>query len=211
MLCAPPNPLHIVTFFRLKIATLLSNLDKVIYLDADIVANSDLRKLWQISIGAFCMGACKESSYKHNSERLGLATDSPYINAGVLVLNLKKMREKNIESLFWDCLEKKSNILELVDQDVINLCLIEDREGIMQIQKNWNTQVRTDTPIPIEYIPIVENPYIIHYVNPDKPWNSKSKQLYKEKYLEYQEYVENLIPEFETKKILKIFRDFIMK
>jgi lipopolysaccharide biosynthesis glycosyltransferase len=83
-------------------------------------------------------------THEQNSKRLNLPKSSPYINSGVLVLNLKKMREKNIENKFFNFVEKNNFAIRNVDQDVINLVLHKENERIMLIRQNWNTEVRSD-------------------------------------------------------------------
>lgn len=181
----PGSHFSLVNYYRLKIASLLPHLDKVIYLDSDIIANRDLRELWEISLEGYYVGACKAMTYESNSERLGLSTGAPYINSGVLVLNLKKIRKNRIEDKFFDCIKKNPKVIRNVDQDIINLVLLEASDGIKQLRQNWNTEIRTDIPFEKVYLPIISEPYIIHFITGDKPWNPDSKQLYKEKYWEY--------------------------
>jgi lipopolysaccharide biosynthesis glycosyltransferase/glycosyltransferase involved in cell wall biosynthesis len=190
--CYLPPGAHfsLANYYRLKVASLLPHLDKVIYLDSDIIANRDLRELWEISLEDYSVGACKAMTYESNSERLGLSTRAPYINSGVLVLNLKKIRKNKIEDKFFNCIKENPERMQNVDQDVINLVLLEASDGIKQLQQNWNTEYRTDQPFKKEYLPILNEPYIIHFVTGDKPWNPDSKQLHKEKYWEYRKYIE---------------------
>lgn len=181
----PVSHFSLANYYRLKVASLLPHLDKVIYLDSDIIANRDLNELWDISLEDYYVGACKAMTYESNSERLGLSKGAPYINSGVLVLNLKKIRKNKVEDKFFDIIKKEPEIMQNADQDVINLVLLEASDGIKQLQQNWNTEVRTDMPFTKEYLPIVYEPYLIHFITGDKPWNPDSKQLYKEKYWEY--------------------------
>ena len=186
----PGSHFSLANYYRLKIASLLQHLDKVIYLDSDIIANRDLRELWEIPLDDYYVGACEAMTHERSCKRLGLPTLAPYINSGVLVLNLKKIRQNKIEGKFFDCIKEKPEIMENVDQDVINLVLLEASDGIKQLRQNWNTEVRTDMPFTKEYLPIVNEPYITHFVSREKPWHPNSKQLYKEKYWVYHKYVE---------------------
>lgn len=188
----PPNShFRLSNYFRLKIPSLLSSLEKVIYLDSDVIVNKDLRELWDISFDEHYVLGCKSMTYKKNCERLNLQKDAPYINSGVLVLNLEKMRISGIEEKFFQCISENPTIMQNVDQDVINLVLLKLKNGIKQIVQNWNTEVRTDIPFEEEYLGIIRNPFIIHFITNDKPWNEDTKQLYKEKYLKYAKLVSN--------------------
>lgn len=190
--CYVPSNTHfsVATYFRLVIPSSLPNQKRVIYLDSDVIVNRDLADLWAVSLGNSYIGACNVLRYKENWKRLKFSCGRPYINAGVMVLNIKKMRDDGIEDKFFELIEKYPGKLENVDQDVINLVIGGINGGIKLLKQNWNTEIRSDVNYNKEYIKIVEDPYIIHYVANEKPWNSESKQLYKEKYWEYNNYLQ---------------------
>ncbi|MBN1474640.1 MAG: class I SAM-dependent methyltransferase [Syntrophaceae bacterium] len=181
----PDAHFNINTYFRLRIASLLPSVNKIIYLDADIIANHDLKELWDISFDNAYIIACKASTYKSNSKRLGLTTAMLYINTGVMVLNLKKIRDDSLEKSFFKCIKQKKEILKYADQDVINLVLSEIKESIKHIQQNWNVEDAACLSYEEDYLPILHSPYIIHFITGEKPWQSNSKQLYKYKYWQY--------------------------
>lgn len=187
----PRSHFSLANYYRLKVASLLPHVDKVIYLDSDIVVNRDLKELWEIQLDDYYVGACEAMTHERSCKRLGLPMQAPYINSGVLVLNLKKMRQNKIENKFFDCIKETPQILLNVDQDVINLVLLAARDGIKQLPQNWNAEDRTDLPYKKEYLPVHNDPYIIHFVTGEKPWHPNSKQLYKEKYWEYHKYIKS--------------------
>ena len=87
-----------IVYLRLQIPTLLQNLDKVLFLDCDLIVNGSLKTLYDTDISTFLVGAIKDYGIpqfapKH-LEKLGLQT---YFNAGVLLMNLTKFREELIE------------------------------------------------------------------------------------------------------------------
>jgi len=213
--CYLPDNAHfnIVAYFRLKIPSLMPDVDKIIYLDADIIAIRDLKALWDISFDDFHIVGCKSMTHRRNCERLGLPPGTPYINSGVMVLNLWKMRENKIEEKYFEyIMNHDTSVLNNPDQDIINLILVGVDRGIKQTRQNWNTEVRTDIQFEEEYLPIVHNPFIIHFITADKPWNTNSKQLYREKYLQYRHISQkSLFPKIERLSqsiIQKIFRKF---
>jgi lipopolysaccharide biosynthesis glycosyltransferase len=187
----PPNShFSIANYFRLKVSTLLSNLNKVIYLDSDIIVNRNLKELWDIPFDGSYILACKSMTYERNCLRLKLPEGTPYINSGVIVFDLEKIRRDKIEDKFFDCIMENPEIMQNVDQDVINIVLFKFKNGIKQLKQNWNVEVRTDELFKKEYIQFVNNPYIIHYLTKDKPWNPGSKQIYKNIFLKFYKVVE---------------------
>jgi len=181
----PNAHFSVTTYFKLRISSLLPTIDKIVYLDSDTVVIRDLRELWDISFDDSCIIACKTIAHKSQCERLGLPIGAPCINAGVMVLDLKKMRDNSLEDLFFQCIKQNHEKLKYADQDVINLVLIEKEEAIKQIQQNWNAEDATCISYEEDYLPIIHNPYIIHFITGEKPWRPGSRQLFKEKYWQY--------------------------
>lgn len=85
-----------VSYYRYIIPELYPQLDKALYLDGDLVVNGSLEKLWDTDITDYlCAGVhdlwIENINYK---PQIGFSSDELYINAGVLLLNIPKMREK---------------------------------------------------------------------------------------------------------------------
>ena len=90
-----------VSYYRYIIPELYPQLDKALYLDGDLVVNGSLEKLWDTDITDYlCAGVhdlwIENINYK---PQIGFSSDELYINAGVLLLNIPKMREEKILSL----------------------------------------------------------------------------------------------------------------
>lgn len=175
----------LANYFRLHLSSLIPDIDKVIYLDSDVLVLKDIKHLWNVNIADYYLGGCKSMVSERNCSRLGFPVDLPYINSGVMLLNLVKIRNNNLEKLFTECVNKNYERLKNVDQDVINITLLNKNDGIFQLKQNWNTEFRTDLEVFKEYFDIIYNPYIIHFITNDKPWIKGSKQKNKDLYKEY--------------------------
>ena len=177
------------TFYRLMIPELLS-IDRCIYLDSDLIVLDDLSSFYhQIEDSKMILGVkaatyyWPESSRRKKAEYLKIEKLDTYINAGVLVLNLKLMRQMNI-------IEKFSQLqgCDFVgqDQDIINCACY----GYIQIASpkfNSMTKYRNDRISSYDSVllPCISKcytreewkdaciaPVIIHYADFEKPWNS---------------------------------------
>lgn len=84
--------------------------EKILYLDADIMINGDISELFDIDVSEYEYAAVKE---KYGS----LFLFSDYINAGVLLFNLKKIKETGLLEKARDLIRKKKLIF--ADQDAI--------------------------------------------------------------------------------------------
>ena len=102
----------IATYYRLFIASLFPQYDKIIYLDCDLVVLGDISKLYETPLGENILGACPEEYVQNTAEfrryaevALGVNPDR-YVNAGVLVINLTEYRKMRIEEQFVELITK---------------------------------------------------------------------------------------------------------
>ena len=87
------------TMFRIMLPELLPELKKIIYLDADILVNRDIKELWETDISHYCMAAVPDTWLQHleNPPIPVLrkeVEEKRYVNAGVLYINLERVRNK---------------------------------------------------------------------------------------------------------------------
>lgn len=136
-----------------------------------------------------------------HSERLNLPPNFGYFNSGVLLLNLDKMREENIEQKCLDLLNSEDRmLLKYPNQDALNLVL---NGKFFRLPKTWNIYEFTSGMSSF----VKGNkklPKIIHFSNKNKPWNfenSKTSRIsqkipYSEQYFKYLAYTpwENTTP-----------------
>ncbi len=161
--------LSIATYYRLKIASLLLNIDKVLYLDCDIVVNDDISKLYQINIDNYVLAGVEDICAKFNG----------YINAGVIIFNLKKMREDGIEECLLSWTRENAANIGCGDQDIINFAC---KDNILVINdKSWNVQSSEFYKRSV----YTKNPKLIHYIGKYKPWLKYSLCYYKDFYIKY--------------------------
>lgn len=155
----------IVTYYRLFIASLFPQYDKILYLDCDLVVLGDISELYHIPIGNNILGAAPEQFVQNTPEfrtyakrALGVNPDG-YVNAGVLVINLEEFRENKIEEQFVKLITQYDFDLLDPDQAYLNyLC----RDKIYILPNGWNKE-------PME-LPCEGKKNIVHYALYKKPW-----------------------------------------
>ncbi len=158
--------LTVETYFRLKMASFFSELDKILYLDSDVVVSGDISELWNMNIdGAYL--ACVPNLYSNRykkifSEYVQFDETFQYYNAGVMLVNLAKWREDSIESAFFEYIQNYGDTLLYADQDVLN-CVI--NRNIIYLEDIWNAQF-------LGYNTIPDNAKVIHFISGSKPWNT---------------------------------------
>lgn len=113
--------LNTSTYYRLKMASILpDSVEKVLYLDCDTLIRGDLSELWSVDIEESLLAGVTDTTGKQARSSIGLSTESHYVNAGVLLVNLKRWREENIEQRMFDYLVSQKYNVEFNDQGVIN-------------------------------------------------------------------------------------------
>lgn len=154
-------------YFRLFLPEMFPEYDKGIYIDSDIVVPGDISELYNIDISDNYIGACPDHSvvevpqiayYMEN----GIGIDKyHYINSGVLLMNLKKLREKKLSTRFLTLLKTYHFDCIAPDQDYLNaMCY----GNIKYIDNCWDVMPNKSKKI------IHNNPKLIHYNLFDKPW-----------------------------------------
>lgn len=165
------------TYFRYKIAELLPDVSKIIYLDCDMIVKQSLAELFNTDLTDFYIGGVEDVGYYYwkdfNPEFI--YKDGFYINAGMLLINMEQWKKQKLFKKLIDFTVKESNNIRIGDQDVINrVCL----NKIKKIDYKWNVQdsfYRLEpevayNPNKNEIIQAAQNPAIIHYTNFRKPW-----------------------------------------
>lgn len=184
---------NISTYFRLMIPSLLGNLDKIIYLDCDVVVASSLNELWNTDMGDFALAGVRDriNDYVRVYNRLGYPMEDGYVNAGVLLINLKRWREDNVFQKAMDIAQNMPLRLKNHDQDIINL-LYHGRVLMLDFKYNLlEYYLYTEDWLYMDrkYYPQIERaclePVIVHFCMPQKPWHYECINPYQETFLKY--------------------------
>ena len=166
------------TYYRLFLSDILpSTIEKVLYLDGDLIVRHSLLPLWHTDINDYAVGAAKDVVDRDVRiyNRLSYPQEKGYFNAGVLLINLKYWRDNDITK---DCIryihDYPDRIL-YVDQDVLNVVL-QDKKLIIPIKYNIQAGFLKKFPFcdKWENDPEVnigmKDPVIVHFTERWKPW-----------------------------------------
>ncbi len=175
--------------WRLLLPNMLPNLDKLLFLDVDLIVNSSLFELWNIDLDDNYIVAVEDPNGKKYAKRQNFNKNDKYFNAGVMLINCKKWRENSIpEKSIKIAIDNIGKPL-CCDQTILNI-LFEGKVKFVDLK--WNLQY---SPIniwatyedKIQYKQAIENPAIIHFTGDFKPWKIGYGCFnpYREKYFEY--------------------------
>ncbi|MGO5056009.1 glycosyltransferase [Holdemanella porci] len=128
------------TMFRCMLPDLLPDLSKIVYLDADIFVNTDIKELWEFDINDYCLAAVVDEGvikfhipnilYKYPE-----IDRNQYFNAGVLCMNLRKIKQRgNLKDLVVKFLVNNPEAT-YPDQDALNVLF---HNNILYLDSSWN-------------------------------------------------------------------------
>lgn len=213
--CFVSGEISRTAYFRIDIANILDkSIEKVIYLDCDLLVYDDITELWNFDmqgkpVAAVCdlgiMASARIRKQKHDC--IGLQFDKPYFNSGVLLMDLKQWRENGYAKEIIDIVTH--NRLPNHDQDALNKYFSSNWQAM---PLRWNVI----PPVFNMFLKIVlkpdlrklaieakRNPAIFHYAGGYKPWEYEIHEGFNEKYYEYltmTEFKDADMPQFDKRR-----------
>lgn len=181
--------ISLAAYFRLFLTDILpASVDRVVYIDADVVVREDIGHLFDMPMTG-SLAAVTEPLAGDSGMRLGLPSEFAYFNSGVLLIDLAKWRDTGMRDRFVEYVEAKGEGLKFHDQDVLNAVLYDD---VDRLDMRWNYQPRvkagdarlvgvTDKEIEAAS----SDPAIVHFTSWRKPWLYKYDVPYEHEYLRY--------------------------
>lgn len=169
-----------IVFARLFIPELLKSEEKAIYLDCDIVVLKPLEELYNMDLNEKSIGVVLDGKkdQKSSLQRLNLSLNRTYFNAGVMVMDLKKLREnsKFLKTIEY-CLSPDRE-LQLNEQDALNIMFENDymTNDVIWNYTHGNSEENSYTESEIG---------IVHFTGDVKPWDCRSYSPYKHLYWRY--------------------------
>lgn len=181
------------TYYRLIAFELLpKNVERVLWLDADIIVKGNISELYYQSFDGGCIIACAEDT-KKNHQRLGLKDEHRYFNAGVILYDLQALRKKLSIQTVFDCIEKHRDHLDALDQDVLNL-LFEGEVKYCDAAVYNNETLGFNVLNRAKMVELEQTARIVHFIGSMKPWNYKGANWADRYWWKYERGRGNYIP-----------------
>jgi len=164
-------------YFRLFLTEILpTEIDKVLFLDSDLVVTGSLKEMAIHTFENEALLGQDDIELELNILRLNAMgfCVSKYFNAGVMLVNLSHWRERNYTQKFLEIANTYMDQLAWWDQDILNMALdnnwkyFDRKYNALHLTKKWEKM-----------------PVIIHYAGPSKPWHYLNRNPYKAIYWKY--------------------------
>jgi len=192
-------PISVSSYARLFIGSMLpKSVDRIIYMDCDMIVCDDLSGLWNTELGTDMIGAVQDDINDKVKGAVGLQPNDPYFNAGMLLIDLKRWRAEDMEEKCLKFINDRNGQVKHHDQGVLNgllvnkwmrlplnynLMTIHYFFSLRQIKKYFNDHAVFYTKQEIESAKA--NPVILHFTPSftSRPWVEGCahplKELYK--------------------------------
>jgi lipopolysaccharide biosynthesis glycosyltransferase len=176
-----PSHLTAASLLRLRLPSVLKDIDRVVYLDCDLVVLNDIATLYDIDLLGFPLAACldfwltgsppfappgwrADEWHKFLREVVRLSNSKAYFNAGVMVMDLKKFRSTSLIRAADEFLERTNYETPFVDQEALNHVI---DGAFVRLDTRWNVLAALGH----------SDPWIIHYAGPYKPWSCEGRRF----------------------------------
>lgn len=193
-------------YYRLLVGMVFPKETRMLYLDPDILIRDSLVSLYETDLEGKVMAGIADiavnTMFSDHKRKLGLQDEEQYLNSGVLLIDLEKIRENFSLDDIKKVIEEKGELLQYPDQDMINL-IFRGNMKVMERKYNYNTGYGNGTGM-LRYIAggfVKERryPVIVHFMGPTKPWHSDYYGKFLREYLYYLKKYPDLIPDAEIK------------
>ena len=160
-----------------------ATLERVVYLDADLLVLDAIDALWRTDLTGSVIGAVQDAVIPFVSSpmglrrhrALGLRPTAPYFNAGVLVMDLAAWRAHRVRERAFEYLRREARSINLADQDALNAVL---HGRWARLADRWNVvggltgrgRLEPKGVEPDRLAAAARDPAIVHFSGHLKPW-----------------------------------------
>jgi lipopolysaccharide biosynthesis glycosyltransferase len=177
--------ISLAAYYRILLPKLLSDIDKVIYLDGDTIILNSLEYIWNIDIGGNVIAAVEDGSINKAVKIKIFGKEKAYFNDGVLIMDLSYFRENNLTELMLEFAQDYKEKITYHDQCVLNYFL---QEKWIKLPAQYNLMA-FHLLNPEKYSAEISAPVVVHYNSYyGKPWDYYCIHPMKDLYLEVREH-----------------------
>ncbi|HLS09345.1 glycosyltransferase family 8 protein [Lentibacillus sp.] len=169
------------------------SLDRILYLDPDILVINPVRELYETDLKGYLYAAAyhdKISVKEVNKIRLTPYNIDAYYNSGVLLMNLEEQRQHIDEQTIYQFVEKNRARLIMPDQDVLNALYSKKIKSLDEMLYNYDTRfyshykIKSNGICDMDYI--IHHTVILHFCGRKKPWKKRYSGKFHALYKHYE-------------------------
>ena len=160
------RPLSKAAYYRLLLSSVLQNVDRVLYLDVDMVVLNSVKPLFDLDIDNYALAAVEDVVPCDENHRMSLSISyaDKYFCSALMLINLEYWRKNNCEEELLN-FSKKERVVYCHDQDVLNYLF---KNKWFELSPKWNKFHMVYLPrrkfrYYLDYMEYVHNPVVIHF------------------------------------------------
>lgn len=196
------------TYYRILAVNMLpQDMERILYLDADMLVKEDLTEVYETSMDETCpFVVCADmmGPTRGGTNRGVIPEDCLYFNAGFMLMNLEYLRKRNSIGYILDAFYREQNRYPYPDQDVLNHMYYDKVRfvpwSLYNLSPQWwkvdaealsrgeirfagypdmnNPEINQEERFVDVTMQIRDNAHIIHYLGFLKPWLYRDKPMY---------------------------------
>ncbi|MDR1769791.1 MAG: glycosyltransferase family 8 protein [Hungatella sp.] len=180
-------------YYRLLAPHLLPvSVEKILYLDPDILVINPIRPLWEMGLNGNAFAAASHTGITeimNDINRVRLGTEHDYYNTGVMLMDLTKAREIVRPDDIFQCVSEHETDLLLPDQDVFNYLYGQNTLQVDDTIWNYDARyysnylIRSGGICNLEWV--IQNTAVLHFCGKRKPWGASYSQRFGALYKHY--------------------------
>ena len=190
------------SYCRLFLDKLLpETVDKVLYLDGDVLNTGSLNKLWNIDMDGLCAAAVIDCIGEKYYDVLGLSKEAKYCNSGVILFNLIEWRNQKMDNKVREYVHANNGYVFFMEQTVFN-AVMQGKIKILHPKYNTYSMLQTLSYEELMKLRKVEryyskkqiqealkSPVLVHMTSSfwivNRPWNKVTNHPMKDEYKKY--------------------------
>ncbi len=172
----------LAAFARLAIPDIISEAERVLYLDCDVIINRPIDALFDVDMKGFALAACRDLMYAyfmHHGEgppqdagKILCQDPDSYFNSGVMLIDCQKWRDAGYFASLIKVLSAPPAPLFMPDQDALNIVFKNEH---LKLDSKWNVRasrydLSKDEELEKLIIFCANDPWIIHFMGKANPW-----------------------------------------
>ena len=180
-------------YYRLLSPLILPRkVERVLYLDPDMLIINPLRPLWELDLYGKAFAAASHTGLTEMANginQMRLDTEHEYFNSGVMLIDLTAARKLVTAEDVFACVSEHEKELILPDQDVFNILYGKETRPVEDVL--WNYDVRNYSKYLIRSTGkhdlswVMRNTAVLHFCGRNKPWHEDYKNPFGMLYLHY--------------------------
>lgn len=181
-------------YYRLLSPLILPRqVERVLYLDPDMLIINPLRPLWEQNLAGKVFAAASHTGLTEMANEINqrrLDTEHEYFNSGVMLIDLKAARSLVTAEDVFRCVSEHEKELILPDQDVFNMLYGKQTLPVEDVLWNYDVRnyakylIRSSGSHDLNWV--MDNTAVLHFCGKNKPWHADYKNPFGMLYLHYQ-------------------------